>query len=99
MPKTILFIWVDTTVLGNPVRIGQVIINILSNAVKFTPSGRGISIPFDLESEDNVSNIDRSPALSLVIRDQGIGIPENELDHVFNKFRTPDLTEIVLIPS
>ncbi len=83
----------------DPVRIGQVIINILSNAVKFTPSGRGISISFALKSEDNISNIDKSPALSLVIRDHGIGIPENELDHMFNKFRTPDLTEFVLIPS
>ncbi len=61
-------------------RIGQVITNLLSNAVKFTPEGKVISI---IISKGVLSNV---PVLIFSIEDQGVGIPDDELEQVFDKF-------------
>jgi len=58
--------------------MSQVIVNLLSNAVKYTPSGGSINI----ETE-----VDEIAALARVsITDTGVGIPESEVEHVFDKF-------------
>ncbi|NOQ15836.1 MAG: response regulator [Methyloprofundus sp.] len=62
------------------VRIGQVITNFLSNAIKFTPEGK--SIIFSITAD----KIDEQAALCFSITDEGIGIPKDELDMVFDKF-------------
>jgi len=59
-------------------RIGQVIRNFVSNAVKFTPSGRGVRIR--IEAHNLQAGAD---ALQLTVSDQGVGIPEEELETVF----------------
>lgn len=56
----------------------KVYFNLLSNAFKFTPDNGKISIEI---KKDNITN-----NLILVFKDSGIGIPENELDEVFNIF-------------
>ncbi len=61
-------------------RIGQVITNLLSNAVKFTPAGKVISITI------NNGILNNAPALDFSIEDEGVGIPEDELEQVFDKF-------------
>lgn len=53
-----------------------VITNLLSNAAKYTPSGGQIHISFE-------SGIDE---ITLSIRDTGMGISENDLPHIFDKF-------------
>ena len=61
-------------------RIKQVISNLVNNAIKFTDSGE-IKIVADLiSSEGNILNI----VISVV--DQGVGIPEEHLDTIFNEF-------------
>ena len=60
----------------DPIRIGQVIRNLLSNSIKFTPSGKTITIVLLQEDEYKV----------LHVNDQGIGIPNDELEKVFDKF-------------
>jgi PAS domain S-box-containing protein len=70
-------------------RIGQVIENLLSNAVKFTPSGKRIAVTLsDADMPDDTADTGgtRRPALRLSVADEGIGIPEGELDAVFDKF-------------
>ena len=62
------------------VRMGQVITNLLSNAIKFTPDSKSISIAITTDK------IVDQPALSFSIEDEGIGIPEDELEEVFDKF-------------
>jgi len=58
--------------------MSQVIVNLLSNAVKYTPSGGSINIK---------TEVDEIAALARVsITDTGVGIPESELEHVFDKF-------------
>jgi PAS domain S-box-containing protein len=58
-------------------RVQQIAWNVLSNAVKFTPSGGTIDV-----------RIDEAPgALRLIVTDSGKGIPEDFLPHVFERFR------------
>ncbi|MDW5418807.1 PAS domain S-box protein [Iodobacter sp. CM08] len=63
-------------------RITQVIINLLSNAIKFSPAGQDIDIHFIEVGQ--LKNGDQ--AMGLSVRDHGPGIPEDELDLVFDKF-------------
>ncbi|MBQ3815417.1 MAG: HAMP domain-containing protein, partial [Clostridia bacterium] len=71
-PKTVPPITADRQ------RIEQVIINILSNAVKYTPDGGRI----DIELKHNRAK----KSLLLTIRDNGIGIPKEDLEHLFERF-------------
>jgi two-component system phosphate regulon sensor histidine kinase PhoR len=61
--------------------ISQVIVNLLSNAVKYTPPGGSIKIESESVLDDNSENLVR-----VSITDTGVGIPEEEIDYVFDKF-------------
>lgn len=63
-------------------KIGQVIINLLSNAAKFSPSESTITITMATINQHNNSD----SLLSVSIADQGTGIPDSELELVFDKF-------------
>ena len=77
----------EATIEIDPGRITQVMKNLLSNAIKFTPSGGEIHIMLteDLLPADDPAN-EAVPAIKITVCDQGIGIPEDELDSVFDKF-------------
>jgi len=67
----------------------QVLRNLLSNAIKFTPEGKQITIDFQksqLSVGKRKSDKSTIPALCFRMVDQGIGIPEDELQAVFDKF-------------
>lgn len=64
----------------DPVRISQVMTNLLSNSIKFSLEGKSIVINFF-----EVNYFDR-PAIQVSIKDEGVGIPDAELDRVFDKF-------------
>jgi PAS domain S-box-containing protein len=61
---------------GNPVRLRQMIDNLIGNAIKYTPEGGDISV--DLEA--------RKDQIILRISDTGPGIPPADQPHVFEKF-------------
>lgn len=63
-------------VLGNETQLRQVIINLLENALKFTPTNGWIS----LDVEPAVS------AITITVSDSGIGIPPEDLPHLFERF-------------
>jgi PAS domain S-box-containing protein len=65
-------------------RIIQVISNLISNAIKFTPEGTAIDIEFRRGSIKRGDSI--NDAIEISITDQGIGISEEELETVFRKF-------------
>ncbi|MEC0256773.1 sensor histidine kinase [Paenibacillus lautus] len=71
----------DVTVTADARRITQVFINLLTNAIRYTPKGGNISVVI----ENEVMDRDRL-YVSVSIIDSGIGIPEEELPHLFDRF-------------
>ncbi len=65
-------IWIN----GDPERLEDVLRNLISNAVKFTPDGRKIVISMQTEKDWAV----------IKVQDEGVGIPEEHLHHVFKSF-------------
>ena len=58
--------------------VSQVIVNLLSNAVKYTPSGGSVRIDTEVDEAAKLVRVS--------VTDTGVGIPEGELGHVFEKF-------------
>lgn len=76
-------------VLCDPVRMGQVFRNLLSNAIRFTPEGGRIAIsltPGTLPAGRGAGDAGERPALCVRITDTGVGIPPDELESIFDKF-------------
>ena len=67
-------------VTGDRQRLEQVIINILSNAIKYTPDGGQIDVHLFREGERLVTTV----------RDNGMGIPEEDIGHLFERFYRVD---------
>ncbi len=74
-------------------KIGQVLRNLISNALKFTPVGKKISISFK-ERKIATENKNDIPAVQIMVADQGVGIPQNELDSIFGKFIQSSITNM-----
>jgi len=64
------------TVFGNPVRLRQLLGNLLANAIKYTPPFGEISLQALLEGDQ----------ILLQVRDSGIGIPSSDLPYIFDRF-------------
>ncbi len=73
-------------VVCDPTRIGQVVRNLVSNAVKFSPANGVVRIDFSPASLPAGAGATPRPAVLLTVSDEGQGIPENELLAVFDKF-------------
>jgi signal transduction histidine kinase len=85
-----------STIAADGVRLAQVIRNLLSNAIKFTPSKKKIIITIDQEipeGENLVTVQNVMAALSFSIKDQGIGIPENEINSIFDQYTQSSKTK------
>jgi two-component system CheB/CheR fusion protein len=63
-------------VLGDPVRLQQIVSNLLTNAAKYTPPDGVVTITVAVEDNDAVVRV----------RDTGIGIPSERLDEIFDLF-------------
>jgi two-component system sensor histidine kinase ChiS len=72
-------------------RIGQVIRNLLANAIKFTAEGK-ITIKVS-EKKALISEDDEQDSIYISVEDQGIGIPESELDIIFQAFTQSSRTK------
>ncbi len=72
---------IPEVLVGDPVRLHQIIINLVSNAVKFTSKGK-ITVSVSLLSEDdNFVNIE------FAVKDTGIGITEAKIGKIFDNFQ------------
>lgn len=65
-------------VTGDLGRLKQALLNLIGNAVKYTPAGGAVHVSADL--------VDDGRAVTVVVKDSGIGIPARDLPHVFDKF-------------
>jgi len=70
----------DINIFCDREKITQVIINLMSNAIKFTPEGKNITISMKSHTINNKKGI------LLTVADEGIGIPEEEIKTIFNEF-------------
>jgi len=67
-------------------RMKQVVTNLLSNALKYTPERGTITVSVSkVKSCDGVGNDDKG-CVRIDFQDTGVGIPEEDLDKLFNKF-------------
>ena len=71
--------------LGDPNRLRQIMLNLCSNAIKFTKHG-GVSIMLKCEKTDD-SAIEK---VTVSVKDTGIGIPEDKQETIFDKFVQAD---------
>jgi signal transduction histidine kinase/ActR/RegA family two-component response regulator len=69
-------------VSGDPVRLQQIVSNLLINAVKFTPPGGTVEVRLE----------GRGPQVQIVVQDTGAGIHREFLPYVFDRFRQEDTT-------
>lgn len=67
--------------LADPVRLRQIMINLISNAVKFTPKG-----------EVSVALREQNESVVFEVKDTGVGISQSELSKLFNRFEQADAT-------
>ena len=74
----------DAYVLGDPVRLQQVLVNLVGNAIKFTPEG-WVRIGGEVMHRD-----DRSLRVRLQVSDSGVGIPPRAQDRLFRPFSQAD---------
>ena len=65
---------------GDAARLTQVVVNLVDNALKYTPSGGGVDVGIDVDER----------SVRLMVRDTGEGIPYNDLPHVFERFYVVD---------
>jgi two-component system phosphate regulon sensor histidine kinase PhoR len=70
----------EASILGDPSRIKQIIVNLVSNAIAYTPKGGQVSLLVK----------DQSDWVILDVKDTGIGIEEQEIPRIFERFYRVD---------
>jgi len=85
---------IGLTLIGDRTRLQQVLMNLVSNALKFTDAGRiTISARYDDAAANNPENGDPEAIdLHFGVSDDGIGIPRDKLPLIFDKFTQADQT-------
>ncbi|MEO8332683.1 MAG: response regulator, partial [Gallionella sp.] len=75
---------VPTSLIGDPMRLSQVLINLAGNAVKFTEKGEVmVHVALEMETDDQV-------VLRFTVQDTGIGMSKNEINRLFKPFTQAD---------
>ena len=70
----------DVTLQGDESKLGQVIYNLIDNAIKYTPEGGSVHVTMKADGRNAV----------FAVRDTGVGIPEEDAKHIFDRFYRVD---------
>lgn len=75
-------------------RVAQVLRNLLANAIRFSPDGGTIELAAEAATirGRRAGDTDTLPAVCLAVADRGVGIPEEELEIIFEKFQQSSAT-------
>ncbi len=76
MEMEVRFAQEQCSVYADPAQIGQVLRNLIDNAIKYSPKGRSLF----------VSTYSMRKTVYVTVRDNGIGIPQEDVPHVFDRF-------------
>ena len=76
MEMDVRFAQEQCSVFADPAQIGQVLRNLIDNAIKYSPKGRALMI----------STYSMRKTVYVTVRDNGIGIPQEDVPHVFDRF-------------
>lgn len=76
----------EISLVGDPLRVGQILINFVSNAIKFTEYGRIV-----LKSKEE-SRLDSKIKVRFEVEDTGLGIPEGDQARIFDAFEQVDMS-------
>jgi signal transduction histidine kinase/CheY-like chemotaxis protein len=79
----VIYPTVPRDVIGDSTRIAQVLINLISNAIKFTEPNGSVEVALDISSKD-------SSMLQFSVKDNGIGVPAESLGLLFKPFSQVD---------
>jgi two-component system, OmpR family, phosphate regulon sensor histidine kinase PhoR len=71
----------EAIVMAAPIRIRQVLVNLIDNGIKYTPSGGRVTVSAAFSAGG-----DGAETVTLRVSDTGLGIPARDLPHVFDKF-------------
>ena len=71
----------DAVVLGDPTRLRQLFLNLVTNAIKYTPKGGHVELTLSLRNNNEIG---------FAVRDTGVGIAAADLPHVFDRFWRAD---------
>ncbi len=77
---------VPESVFGDPVRLGQILLNLVGNAIKFTEHGK-VTVRVEAEEPTN-----ETIGLHFAVSDTGIGIPPEKLGMIFEGFTQADMS-------
>ena len=80
----------DAVVLGDRNRLRHLFLNLVTNAIKYTPRGGRVEISLQRRANDEVA---------FVVRDTGIGIAASDLPHVFERFWRADRVRSRRVPG
>ena len=75
---------IESQVVGDPVRLRQIVLNLINNAIKFTKRGE-IIIQTKIESEN-----EKVVKAKILVKDTGIGIPSEKMENLFQVFSQID---------
>lgn len=70
----------DVTLQGDESKLGQVIYNLIDNAIKYTPEGGSVHVTMKTDGRNAV----------FAVKDTGVGIPEEDAKHIFDRFYRVD---------
>jgi signal transduction histidine kinase/ActR/RegA family two-component response regulator len=74
---------VPPVITGDPLRVRQILLNLIGNSIKFTNKG-SISIKVDAQDVDGVLTV------TFEVKDTGVGIPSDSINKIFNSFEQVD---------